>query len=230
MIGSSTSFSGYYALAAPARPAGRLLDNAGATLQTLDDGASSVARIKAALTSLRDALEAARAQADAVPGDTTLTPVTADVARTQQKPTFVTIAGEPVQTGTIDVPAGTRSVVVGFERTPRAALKVGDAFRSLASTVGALASRVGADGGFTADVSALLRSGDLATAVKAPDAATIDAALARIDGVLAKTDGLRAALGARAAAAARVDLSGLLLGAVTADTGAPAGGDTSTQS
>ena len=216
MIGSVTSFSGYYALgggwAAPTRPADRLLDNTGATLEALGNGASSVARIKAALTHLRDALRAARAAADAVPGRTTLKPVVAEVARTEQKPTFVTIAGQPVQTGTIDVPAGSRPLVVGYERTPRAALQVGDAVRSLAATVAALAASAGADGGFTADVSALLRSGDLATAVKAPDAATIDAALARIDGVLAKTEGLRASLGARAAAAARIDLSGPLLG------------------
>ena len=68
-------------------------------------------------------------------------------------------------------------------------------------------------GGFASDVSTLLKSSELTTAVNAPDAAAIDAAIGRIDTVLAKADGLRSSIGTRASAAAQVDLSGLLLSA-----------------
>lgn len=226
MIGSVLNVSGYLALgrdyrayadAAPGGNARRLLDSAGATLQALDNGRNGVEQIKAALTKLRDALAAARAEADAVPGRTELKPVVADVEQTVDKPTFVTIDGQPVQSGTITVSLGPRPLVVGYERANKAPLEVGDALRSLASTVASLVSSVGANGagGFAADVSALLRSDAVTMAVNRPDAAAIDAAIGRIDATLAKAEGLRFSLGTRASAAALVDLGGLLLGAAT---------------
>jgi hypothetical protein len=224
VIGSVVNFSGYLALArdyrayadaAPGGNAPRLLDGAGATLQALDNGRNGVDQIKAALTKLRDALQAARAEANAVPGRTELKPVVADVEQTVDKPTFVTINGQPVQSGTITVSLGPRPLVVGYERANRAPLAVGDALKSLAATVASLVSTVGAagTGGFAADVSALLRSDVVTTAVNRPDAAAIDTAIGRIDSTLAKADGLRFSLGTRASAAAQVDLGGLLLGA-----------------
>jgi len=224
MIGSVGNVSGYFALArdfsayagaAPGGNARRLLDGAGATLQTLDNGSSGVDRITAALTKLRDALQAARAQADAVPGRTELKAVVAEVEQTVDKPTFVTIDGQPVQSGTITVSLGPRPLIVGYERANRAPLEVGNALSSLAATVASLVSAVGANstGGFAADVSALLRSGAFTTAVNRPDAAAIDTAIGRIDAVLAKAEGLRFSISTRASAAAQVDLSGLLLGA-----------------
>jgi hypothetical protein len=223
VIGSVVNVSSYFALArdfrayAKAAPGGnaRRLLGADATLQALDNGRNGVDRIKAALTKLRDALAAARAEADAVPGRTALKPVVAEVEQTVDKPTFVTINGQPVQSGTITVSLGPRPLVVGYERANRAPLAVGDALRSLAATVASLVSGVGAagTGGLAADVSALLRSDAFTTAVNRPDAAAIDTAIGRIDATLAKTEGLGFSLGTRAAAAAQVDLGGLLLGA-----------------
>ena len=197
------------------------LDGAGATLQTLQQSRDGIDRIRAALSTLRDALRAARAKADAVPGRTSLQPVVTDVAYTLKKPTFVTINGTPVQTGTADVPAGTRQLVVGYARSRRASLAVDDALSTLASTVASLAPGVGGNdqAGFAADVSALLRSDDLKKAARRPDSAAIDAALGQIDKVLAKADGLRFRVDTRASAAARVDLGGLLLGATPDSTG-----------
>jgi len=196
-------------------PSGRLLDAAGAALQALDRGRGGADRIRAALSDLRDALTAARAQADPVPGRTALKPVIAEIEQTVDKPTFVTIDGELVQSGTITVSLGPRPLVVGYERSNRAPLAVDDALNALASTVATLVATVGGDGtgGFAADVAALLRDSNFTTALRRPDAAAVDAALARIDATLARADGLRASLDARAAAAARVDLGGLLLGA-----------------
>jgi len=215
VIGSVVPVAGYVAPGRNVAPGGnarRLLDDAGAALQALDHSRAGVERIKAALTRLRDTLQAARAEADAVPGRTALKPVIADVEQTGDKPTFVTIDGQPVQSGTITVSLGSRPLIVGYERANRAPLAVGETLRALAATAATLHSKVGA-GGFAADVSALLRSGDFTTAVNRPDAASIDTAIARIDAVLAKAEGLGVTLDARAASAARVDLGGLLLGA-----------------
>jgi len=219
-----------YANAARAGAAGPLLDGAGATLQALDNGRDGVARIKAALSKLRDALQAARGEADAVPGRTALKPVIAEIDQTVDKPTYVTIDGETVQSGTITVSLGPRPLVVSYERANRAPLAVGAALTSLAATVAGLVSSVGANGagGFAADVAALLRSDTFTTAVNRPDAGAIDAAIGQINDALAKADGLGVSLGTRAAAAAQVDLSGLLLGAsanaADSASGAAAGG------
>ena len=158
------------------------------TLRALESGRSGIDRIKAALTKLRDALQTARGSASAVPGGTQLTPIVADI--------------------------GQQAVVVGYEAGNRPSLAVQDAVGALASGVAQVIATVGdATSGFASDVSALLKSRDLATAVHAPDVASIDAALAQIDGVLAKADGLRKSVSSQASATAQVDLGGLLLGA-----------------
>lgn len=187
----------------------------GGALTALDSGRGGIDRIKAELTALRDALQGARAGADAVPGSTALTPIVAQVEVTQDRPTFVDVNGTPVQTGTITVSLGTRPVVVGYESGSRVALGLRNQLNALASDVSRLVSTVGRDGagGFASDVSALLKSGELATAMNAPDAASIDAAIGKINGVLAKAHGLGSSLSARASATAQVDLSGVLLGA-----------------
>lgn len=213
MIGSVAPISAALAPAASPRDNdSRLLDNAGAAIASLDAGRGGLDAIKAALTNLRDALQSARGGADAVPGLTTLAPVVAQIEQTQDKPTYVDIDGEPVQTGTITVTLGTRPLIVGYERVARSAVSSAD-LKSLAGQVAALVSNVGGDsaGGFASDVSALLRSNVLATALTAPDAGSIDAATAKIDDTLAKAEGLRASIGARASAAAQVDLGGILL-------------------
>ena len=196
-------------------PASRLIGGGGA-LEALGDSRDAVAQIAAALTTLRDALTNARNSADAVPGDSTLTPVTVAIPQTIEQPTFVTVNGEPVQSGIVNVPAGTRTLTVGYERSGRAPLAVGDTLRSLAAQVAALNGSVGT-GDFAAQVSALLRSGDLAAAVNTPDVGAIDAAVGEINGVLAAAGGLGQQLGARTQAAAQVNLGGLLL---SADAGA----------
>lgn len=180
-------------------------------LRTLDNSRSGIDRIKAALTGLRDALQTARGTASAVPGGTELTPIVAQIEQTQDQPTFVTVNGQPVQNGTITVSLGTRPVVVGYEAGNRPSLAVHDAVRALASSVAQVVATVGgATRGFASDVSALLKSRDLATAMNAPDVASIDAALGQIDGVLAKADGLRSTL---ASQASQLSLSGVLIGA-----------------
>ena len=183
-------------------------------LRTLDNSRSGIDRIKAALTGLRDALQTARGTASAVPGGTELTPIVAQIEQTQDQPTFVTVNGQPVQNGTITVSLGTRPVVVGYEAGNRPSLAVHDAVRALASSVAQVVATVGgATCGFASDVFALLKSRDLATAMNAPDVASIDAALGQIDGVLAKADGLRSTLASQASATALVDLGGALLAA-----------------
>ena len=211
MIGSLVPISAALA-PSPRDDDSRLLDNAGAAIASLNAGRGGVDAIKGALTKLRDALQAARGQADAVPGLTTLAPVVAQIEQTQDKPTYVDIDGTIVQTGTVTVTLGTRPLLVGYERVNRAGASSAD-LRSLAGKVAALVTNVGGDsaGGFAADVSALLRSGELTTALKAPDAGSIDAAIGKIDDTLAKAEGLRASIGARASAAAQVDLGGILL-------------------
>jgi hypothetical protein len=187
----------------------------GGTLTALDSGRGGVAQVKAELMKLRDALQAARKDANAVPGGTQFTPIVADIEQTQDKPTFVTVDGQPVQNGTITVSLGTRPVVVGYEVGNRSTLDVRNQLNALASHVSRLVSTVGTGsaGSFASDVSALLKSSDLMTAVNAPDAASIDAAIGHINNVLAKADGLRSAIGSRVAAAAQVDLSGVLISA-----------------
>lgn len=218
MIGSAFGSSGSFAIGLSLTPVGdpaRLLESTGARLHNLDSARGSVAGIKAALTSLRDALEVGRDGADPVPGRSALKPVIAEVEQTAEKPTFVTIDGELVQDGTITVSLGKRPLTVGYERTPRAPLDARDALNALAATVGRLVATVGRGdaGGFVDKVTALLRSGDLITAVNRPDKGAIDTALGRIDAVLAGAEGLRSSLTARELAAAQVNLGGLLLGA-----------------
>jgi hypothetical protein len=186
-------------------------------LRALDSGRSGVDRIKAALTRLRDALQTARSAASEVPGGTELTPIVANIEQTQDRPTFVTIDGQPVQNGTVTISLGTRPVVVGYEAGSRPSLAVHDALGALTSAVSQLMATVGGGASdFVSDVSKLLKSRDLATAVNAPDVASIDAALGQIDGVLAKADGLRSTLSSQASAAAQTNLGGALL-----DAGAP---------
>jgi hypothetical protein len=228
VIGPVLNVLGYFALGRSVAPGGNastLRDNTRATLQALDDARGGVDRIKAALTKLREALQAARAQADAVPGRTAFKPIIAQVEQTVDRPTFVTIDGQPVQSGTVTVSLGTRPLVVGYERANRTPLAVGEALKSLAATVGTLVATVGADrnGGFAADVSTLLRDAAFTTAVNTPDAAAIDAGLARIDATLAKAEALRFTIDTRAAAAAQVDLGSLLLAAAPIRTSARAG-------
>lgn len=163
----------------------------GRALRALDSGRTGIDQIKADLTKLRDTLQAARSNAEAVPGATELTPITSQV--------------------------GTRTVVVGYEVGPRPSLAVQDALAALSSTVSRLVTTVGSRAGsFASDVSALLKSSDLAAAVDTPDQGSIDAALGRIDALLAKAAGLRAALASTAAAAAQVDLSGVLVSGTAA--------------
>ena len=228
MNGSVFSLSGSFATGRNVAPGGnsaRLLGDAGATLHSLDSGRTAADRIKVALTKLRDALQNARDDANPVPGRTTLKPVVANVEQTVDKPTYVTIDGEVVQDGTITVSLGKRPLVVGYERTPRAPLNARDALNTLAATVGSLVATVGAKntGSFVDKVSALLSSGDLATAVSRPDTGAIDTALRRIDAVLSGADGLQSSLAARQSATAQVDFGGLLLGA-TPDVFTGAGG------
>jgi hypothetical protein len=189
--------------------------------QALDNGRGGIDRIKAELTSLRDALQAAREGANAVPGTTTFTPVVTQIEQTQDRPTFVDVNGVPVMTGTITVSLGTRALVVGYDVGNRAALGLRDQLNALASDVSRLVATVGtaSAGSLAAGISALLKSGELVTAVNAPDAATIDAALGKIDDVLANAHALGASLSSRAAAAAQPDLSRALFGAGAAPTG-----------
>lgn len=195
----------------PVADALAVLEQSG-TLQAIESGRNGVDRIKAVLSHLRDALQTARGTASAVPGGTQLTPIVADIEQTQDRPTFVTVNGQPVETGTITVSLGTRAVVVGYEAGNRPSLAVQDAVGALAATVAQVVATVGGGTrGFASDVAALLKSRDLATAVHAPDVASIDAALEQIDGVLAKAGGLGRSLSAQASAAAQADLSGELL-------------------
>jgi hypothetical protein len=214
VFGSSSYFATGHSLAPDGDPA-RLLGSSGARLHNLDSARGDVERIRAALTSLRDALQAGSDGADPVPGRNVLKPVVAQVEQTADKPTFVTIDGEVVQDGTITVSLGKRPLTVGYERTPRTPLDARDALNALAATVGKLVATAGRDDtrGFADEVTALLRSGDLVTAVNRPDKGAIDTALGRIDAVLAGAEGLRSSLTARESAAAQVNLGGLLLGA-----------------
>lgn len=229
MIGFTVNFSGNTAFGSYGLAGGGNADTAasrllaGSALSSLAGSRSSIAQIQAALTSLRDTLQAARGGADAVPGRTTLKAVTADIERYVDQPTYVTINGKPVQNGTVTVSQGTQQVVVGYERVSRASLAVHDAVKALSAAVANVVSAAGQDGGgvgggvgagaFANDVSALLKNGDFNNAVARPDAASLDAAISQIDGVLAGAAGLGFTVSQRASAAAQVDLGGLLLGA-----------------
>ncbi|HZD91406.1 MAG TPA: hypothetical protein VE224_14995 [Pseudolabrys sp.] len=197
---------------------------AGSPLTSLAGGRSGVARIEAALKSLRDTLAAARAGADPVPGDTTLAPVTASISHYVDQATYVTINGQPVQNGTVTVALDTETLVVGYQRVARAPLAVRDAVKALSTTVANVVAAEGADGGaagaFARNVSALLKNGDFNQAVTAPDTASLDSALSQIDGALAGAAGFGFGVQQRAAAAAQVDFGGLLLGASARFTGA----------
>jgi hypothetical protein len=226
VIGSVVNFSGSFAFGGfrltglsgggssyAASASSRLL--AGAALQSLDNSRTGIDQIKAALTKLRDTLQAARDNADAVPGRTTLKAVTADIEQVKDQPTYVRIDGTLVQTGMITVSQGTKAVIVGYERVTRAPLDVGKDVKSLSAAVTNLVAAVGRDsaGGLAAQVSALLKSSDFQTAVATPDAASLDAGIAKIDGVLAQAEGVGFTVNTRASAAAQVDLGSLLLGA-----------------
>lgn len=225
MIGSVVSFAGSYGFggfaSGPAGglssfapgAAGRLI--AGSALAALDGSRSGVAEITAALGKLRAALQAARDTADAVPGRTTLTAVTATIDHYVDKPTWVTIDGAPVQNGTVTVKDGKRELVVGYARVGRAGPDIGEALRVLLRATTAVGSAPGLEnsGTFGSQIAALLKNVDFNTAVTRPDRAALDSALRQIDGVLADAAGLSFTVNARAAAASRIDLGALLLGA-----------------
>jgi hypothetical protein len=155
------------------------------SLRALDSGRSGIDRITAALTQLRKTLQTARNTASTVPGGTLLSPIVADI--------------------------GQGPVVVGYEAGNRPSLAVQDAVGALASSVAQMVAAVGGPTrAFASDVSALLKSHDLATAMNTPDVASLDAALGQIDSVLAKVDGLRSALSSQAS---QLSLSGVLLSA-----------------
>ena len=192
-IGSVTTTSATGGFAQPGDASALATLTRSGTLQALDAGRSGVDRIKAALTHLRDTLQTARGTASTVPGGTQLTPIVANI--------------------------GQQAVIVGYEAGNRPSLAVHDALGALASTVSQLVATVGGSArGFASDVSTLLKSRDLATAVNTPDVASIDAALGQIDKVLAKADGLGQSLTSQASSAAQAGLGGTLLGA----SGAPA--------
>jgi hypothetical protein len=188
------------------------------TLEAIDGGRDGIERIGSELKKLREALLAARKDANSVPGGTTLIPIYADIEQVRDKTTFVTIDGQPVETGTITVSRGTRPVLVGYEVGNRPSLAVRDRIAALSSAVSQFVGTVGreAAGRFAAEVADLLRSEALSVATNAPDSASIDAALAGIDAVLGKAEGLRSSLYARAGAAAQVDLAGMLVNAANA--------------
>lgn len=225
MIGAVASFSGGYAFGGfgsrlaggsssfASSASGRLL--AASALSSLDNGRASVDDIKAALTQLRDALVNARASADAVPGDTTLQAVTATIDHYVDKPTYVTVDGEPVQNGTVTVKDGTREIVVGYERVNRYGPEISEGLRVLLRATTAVGTAPGLDnlGTFGDQIAAFLKSVDLNTATTRPDKASLDGAISQIDGLLAGAEGLGFTLNTRALAAAQVDLGGLLLGA-----------------
>ena len=188
---------------------------ASSALASLDNSCNGVAEIKAALTQLRDALVNARANADAVPGPTTLKAVTAEIEHYVDKPTYVTIDGEPVQNGTVTVSQGKRTLIVGYERVARSAPDIGPALKVLLRATTAAGSAPGVEnvGAFGSRIAALLKNVDFNTAVSRPDAASLDSAISQIDGLVASAEGLGFIVNMRAASAAQVDLGGLLLGA-----------------
>ena len=226
MIGSIVGFSGNFAFggfgstglsgggnAYAADAASRLL--AGSSLSSLAGGRAGVAEIQAALTQLRDALIGARDNTDAVPGRTTLKAVTATIERYVDKPTYVTIDGKPVQNGTVTVSVGQQEVLVGYERVDRGRTDIGESLRVLLNATVNVGSAPGLsnENTFGSQIGAFLKSADLNTALSRPDKASLDGAINHIDGLLASAEGLGFAVSHRAAAAAQVDLGGLLLGA-----------------
>lgn len=225
MIGSVVNFSGSFAFGGfgsglagglssfASGASSRLL--AGSALASLDAGRGHVDEIKAALTKLRDALQAARDTADPVPGRTTLKPVTAEIDHYVDKPTWVTINGAPVQNGTVTVKDGTQKLVVGYERVNRYGPEISEGLRVLLRATTAVGTAPGLDnlGTFGDQIAAFLKSADLDTAVTRPDKAALDGALEQVNGLLTSAEGLGFTVNSRAAAASRIDLGGLLLGA-----------------
>ncbi len=222
MVGSVASFPGNYGFGSfgsglagglSSFAASRLI--ARSALSALDNGRGGVAGIRAALTKLRDALQAARDTADPVPGRTTLKAVTAEIDHYVDKPTYVTIDGAPVQNGTVTVKDGTQKLVVGYERVSRYGPEISEGLRVLLRATTAVGTAPGLDnlGTFGDQIAAFLKSADLDTAVTRPDAASLDGALQQIDGLLSSAAGLGFTVSQRAAAASQIDLGGLLLGA-----------------
>ena len=236
MIGSVVNFSGSYGFGSFGSAGGgnsyasdasrRLI--ASSSLQTLSNSRSGIDQIKAALTSLRDMLAAARDGADAVPGDTTLKAVITDITHYIDKPTFVTVNGKAVQNGTVTVADGTQKVVTAFERVNRGRTDIGESLRVLLNATVAVGSAPGlsSENTFGSQIGAFLKSDALQTAVSRPDKASLDSAIGQINGLLATAEGLGFTASHRAAAAAQVDLGSLLLGA----TPSTIGGSTTTTS
>lgn len=239
MIGAVVGFSGRFAygsfgsgLAGGASSfagsaSSRLI--AGSALSSLDGSRTSVADIKAALTQLRDALINARGNADAVPGRTTLKAVTAEIERYVDKPTYITVDGEPVQNGTVTVADGTQKIITAFERVNRGRTDIGESLRVLLNATVNVGSAPGlsSENTFGDQIAAFLKNADVQTAVTRPDKASLDSAISQVEGLLANAEGLGLTVNLRAAAAAQVDLGGLLLGA---NPGLFDGGSTSTGS
>lgn len=222
MIGSVVGFSGSFAYGGfgsglagggSTFASARLI--AGSALSSLDVGRGGVAAIKAALTKLRDALAAARDNADAVPGRTTLKAATVEIERYVDKPTYVTIDGEPVQNGTVTVSQGKQEVLVGYERVNRYGPEISEGLRVLLRATTAVGTAPGLDnlGTFGDQIAAFLKSADLDTAATRPDKTSLAGALEQVNGLLASAEGLGFTVSQRAAAASQIDLGGLLLGA-----------------
>jgi hypothetical protein len=188
---------------------------AGNALSSADGSRASLAQIKAALTSLRDAFVTARDNADAVPGRTTLQAVTTEITRYVDKPTYVTVNGKPVQNGTQTVADGTLKFVSAYERVTRGRTDIGDALKVLLNATIDVGSAPGLANvnTFGSQIGAFLKNTDVKTALTRPDKAALDSALAQVNGLLARAEGLGFAVNHSAKAAAQVNLGGLLLSA-----------------
>ncbi len=214
--------------------AARLL--AGNALSSFAGSRADIVRIAAALGRLRDALTAARGGADAVPGRTTLQAVTTDITRYVDKPTFVTVNGQPVQIGTVTVADGTQKLVTAYERVTRGRTDIGDALKVLLNATMNVGSAPGLAnvGTFGSQIAAFLKNTDVTTALTRPDKASLDSALTQVNGLLAAAEALGLAANQSARAAAQPGLGALLLGAsagAATDSSSPAGAsDTSASS
>ena len=186
---------------------------AGNALSSADGSRTSLAQIKAALGQLRDALSAARDNADAVPGRTTLKAVTTEITRYVDKPTYVTVNGKPVQNGTVTVADGTQKFVSAYERVTRGRTDIGKALKVLLNATVNVGSAPGLANvnTFGSQIGAFLKNTDVNTALTRPDKASLDSALAQVNGLLASAEGLGFAVNHSAKAAAQVNLGGLLL-------------------
>ena len=205
---------GYSSFASGANAASSRLI-AGDALSSLDGSRTDVAKIKAALSQLRDTLQAARDNADAVPGRTTLQAVTTDITHYVDKPTYVTVNGKPVQNGTVTVADGTQKIVSAYERVTRGRTEIGKALKVLLNATVNVGSAPGLANviAFGSQIAAFLKNTDVKSALSRPDKASLDSALAQVNGLLASADGLGFAVNHSAKAAAQVNLGGLLLSA-----------------